>query len=158
MQLREYTAAGGVVLDESDRVLLLERWIQREAGLIHEVRLPKGHVDPGETDDEAARREVCEESGYCQVRIVADLGTAQSEWTNPLERVRRVEHYYLMRLVSPERAAPDFHSADEALFRVLWAGDLTDAQQRLTYASEKDFAGRALAALTARPARDAGAT
>ena len=50
MQVREYTAAGGVVLDDAGRVLLIERWVLRGGELRHEIRLPKGHVEPGETD------------------------------------------------------------------------------------------------------------
>ncbi len=143
METRAYSAAGGVVVDDSGRVLLLERWVQRDAGVIHEIRLPKGHVEPGETDAQAAVRETCEESGYCGLEIVADLGTAFTEWTNAREHVQRVEHYFLMRLVNMEQQAPDFHGADESLFRVVWAQDLTEAEGRLTYASEKDFAARA---------------
>lgn len=151
MLTREYTAAGGVVLDEAGRVLLLERWIKRDAGLIHEIRLPKGHVDRGETDEDAALREVCEESGHCLLQVVADLGTAITEWTNWREHVQRSEHYYLMRLTSLERVEPDFHGADEALFSTIWAADLIEAEARLTYASEKGFAGRARAYLAGQP-------
>jgi 8-oxo-dGTP pyrophosphatase MutT (NUDIX family) len=145
MQLREYTAAGGVVLDGEDRVLLLERWVQRDAGLIHEIRLPKGHVDPGETDEQAALREVCEESGYCSCQVLADLGTSFTEFTNPREHVGRKEHYFLMRVTEGAQRAPEYQDPDEALFRVLWAADLDEAERMLTYESEKQYARRALA-------------
>ena len=36
------------------RVLLIERWILRNGQPAFEIRLPKGHVEPGETDQEAA--------------------------------------------------------------------------------------------------------
>lgn len=156
MQLREYTAAGGVVLDDAGRVLLLERWVERDSGLIHEIRLPKGHVEPGETDEQAALRETCEESGYCGCEIVADLGVAFTEFTNPREHVGRRERYFLMRLVNAERGTPDFHDPDEAKFRILWAHDLADAEGRLTYASEKEFAARALAYLGTLPSSQPG--
>jgi 8-oxo-dGTP pyrophosphatase MutT (NUDIX family) len=152
VRLREYSAAGGVVLDDAGKVLLLERWIQREAGLIHEIRLPKGHVEPGETDEQAALRETCEESGYCGLDIVADLGHASVEWTNSEEHVVRQEHYYLMRLTAA-RGQPEFHSADEAKFRVTWGVDLAEAERRLTYGSEKEFASRARAYLASQPER-----
>lgn len=36
---------------------------------------PKGHVEPGETDEEAARREIEEETGLSGLELVDDLGT-----------------------------------------------------------------------------------
>ena len=161
MQLREYTAAGGVVIDGYGRVLLIERWVERNGEIVHEVRLPKGHVDPGETDEQAARRETCEESGYCSVEVLADLGTTVTEFDKRLvddeqEHVRRTEHYFLMRLTDEHRSEPNFQSADEARFQPKWAANLQEAERLLTYASEKAFARRASmparAFLTTRPA------
>jgi 8-oxo-dGTP pyrophosphatase MutT (NUDIX family) len=156
MQVREYSAAGGVVLDDAGQVLLLERWVQREARLIHEIRLPKGHVEPGETDEQAALRETCEESGYCGLEIIADLGAAYTQFIKAQERVARTERYFLMRLVHPAQGTPEFHGADEALFRVRWVANLEVAEAQLTYESEKQFARRARAHLATLPATQAG--
>jgi 8-oxo-dGTP pyrophosphatase MutT (NUDIX family) len=60
----EIQAAGGVVVDERDGTVLV----------VHRPRygdwsLPKGHLDPGETFEQAALREVFEETGVrCQLR------------------------------------------------------------------------------------------
>ena len=51
------------------------------------MRLPKGHVEAGETDAQAALREVCEETGYCKVAIVDDLGTMLGEFPRNGERM-----------------------------------------------------------------------
>jgi 8-oxo-dGTP pyrophosphatase MutT (NUDIX family) len=152
MLSREYAAAGGVVLDAAGRVLLMERWIERWGELRHEIRLPKGHVEPGETDEQAARRETCEESGYCAVEIVADLGTAFTAFSNPVEHVGRREHFYLMRLKGAEPPTPNRQGAAEALYRNIWADTLDEAEQKLTYDSEKQFAARARDALALGPA------
>ncbi len=70
--VRDEYSAGGVVLRPSSRgeleVLLIathegERW-----------GLPKGHIEPGETPEEAAVREVREETGV-QARVLAPLDT-----------------------------------------------------------------------------------
>jgi len=37
--------------------------------------LPKGHLDPGETDEQAARREIEEESGINRLKLIEDLGS-----------------------------------------------------------------------------------
>jgi 8-oxo-dGTP pyrophosphatase MutT (NUDIX family) len=54
---RETEAAGGVVIDGEGRVLLVHR------PRYDDWSLPKGHVDPGETFEQAALREVLEETG-----------------------------------------------------------------------------------------------
>ena len=155
MQVREYTAAGGVVLDDGDRVLLLERWVEREGEMVHEIRLPKGHVEPGETDEQAAARETCEESGYCCVEITGDLGTTFTHFTNASEEVHRTEHYFLMRLTEPEQGKQHFQSEDEAKFRTIWAPDFDGAERDLTYESEKLFIARARVHLAASPTPNA---
>jgi len=139
-----YRAAGGVVVDGRGRVLLLERDVVRGGRPVHEVRLPKGHVEPGESDLEAALREVCEESGYCDLAVLADLGTGRAEFDFRGDHVVRDEHYFLMRLRSPARTAPNVNPAsEEALFRVVWAENLHVARQMLTFEGEREFVRRA---------------
>lgn len=143
--LHTYRAAGGVVLDHGGRVLLLERHVVRDGGLRHEIRLPKGHIEDSETAPQAALREVCEESGFCGVVIVADLGQNTVEFISQGRPTQRQEHYFLMRLADPQRRPPQPTSAnaDEALFQPLWAGDLPTAEALLTYDSEKHFVRQA---------------
>jgi len=150
---RYYRAAGGVVLDDAGRVLLIERDVVRDGRTIHEVRLPKGKLDPGETDAMAAQREVGEESGYWDLRIVADLGEHRTEYVDRRGRpTDRDEHYFLMRLNSDEYRGQDMDpDAEEALFEPLWAADLDDAIAHLTYEGEQEFARRAKTYLNQHP-------
>ncbi|MDQ7030193.1 MAG: NUDIX domain-containing protein [Ardenticatenia bacterium] len=141
-----YRAAGGVVLDAEGRVLLLERDVVRHGRLVHEVRLPKGHVEPDESDREAALREVREESGYDDLAILADLGTGRTEFDFQGKHVVRDDHYFLMCLRSPSWVGPQVNpSGEEALFRVVWAANLEAAQGLLTFDSEREFVRRAQA-------------
>ncbi len=144
-----YHAAGGVVLDGDGRVLLLEREVWRQGAWIHEIRLPKGHVEPGESDAEAALREVGEESGYWGLVLGDDLGITTVEFEFEGRLIRRSEHYYLMHLTDPHRGEtrPKHPHAEEARFRPLWARNLAEAARLLSYESEKAVVRRAAARL-----------
>lgn len=152
---RVYRACGGVVLDPNDRVLLIERHVERDGQTIHEVRLPKGKPDPGEADVDAALREVGEETGYWQLEVIGDLGEGSVRYTDRQGRdTHRDERYYLMRLKSDHWAGQRMKpGSEEALFDPLWASDLPDAEQRLTYDGEKTWARRAIAYLAANRSR-----
>jgi 8-oxo-dGTP pyrophosphatase MutT (NUDIX family) len=130
-----YHAAGGVVI-HAGKILLLDRPGRDE------VRLPKGHIEDGESASEAALREVCEEAGYIHLDIVADLGMQQVEFTDPYRerRVTRDERYFLMRLQDEERIERD---EKEKQFSPTWA-PAADAAGRLTFETEQEFVRRAL--------------
>lgn len=138
MRSEHYQAAGGVVVREG-KMLLLDRPARGE------VRLPKGHVEPGESPRKAALREVREETGYSDLEIVADLGVLTSHFVIPDQdrEVTREEIYFLMRLRSEERAMRDDHDARQ--FQVTWV-PLEQAPARLTFDTEQEFARRAIRA------------
>lgn len=137
-----YTTGGGVVC-HADRVLLLDR---PQRG---EVRLPKGHIDPGETPRETALRETAEETGYAGLEIVQNLGVAEVGFRYRGRDYLRTEHYYLMRLTSCERGPqPD---VDARQFRPLWCA-MEEAATRLTYEAERTVVRAAIQAWRAREA------
>ncbi len=142
MATKQYIAAGGVVIDDG-RMLLLDRPLRRE------VRLPKGHIDPGETPEQAALRETAEESGYADLEITGDLGRQVVSFNFQGDDFVRTEQYFLMRMVSPRRVARS--RKDEAQFTPIWL-PLAEAVQRLTFEAEQQFAQRAVEFLERRSA------
>lgn len=137
MALIEYTTGGGVIIDDQ-RMLLLDRPARQE------VRLPKGHIDPGETAADAGLREAAEETGYEDLEIVEDLGERLVEFDYDDDHYRRREHYFLMRLRSTQQRPRPAH--DEMQFRVVWV-PLDEAPARLTFAAEQEVARAAIAAV-----------
>lgn len=135
--VQRYSAAGGVVIDEG-KMLLLDRPLRQE------VRLPKGHIDPGETPDVTALRETAEESGYHDLAIVADLGSQVVEFDHKGEHFIRTEYYFLMHLLSHQQQMRPAQDAEQ--FRVLWT-PIDQAVERLTYSAEKAIARKAIQAL-----------
>src|SRR5438876_5279030 len=89
LPVRQYEAAGGVVVREG-QVLVLWRPARNE------FRLPKGHVEPGESRQQTALRETREEGGLAHPRLVADLGQQQTEFVHEGFHVIRQESYFLM--------------------------------------------------------------
>ncbi|HFD39610.1 MAG TPA: NUDIX domain-containing protein [Anaerolineae bacterium] len=136
--VRRYHAAGGVVMNtERNRVLLLRRPHRLGPDGQPEIRLPKGHIEPGESREEAARREVREETGLSGLEIVADLGhqTVEFDWQD--RHYVRDESYFLM--VAP----PDAPTAPpEAQFERLWL-PWEEALARLTFEAEREWLRRA---------------
>ncbi len=135
-----YQAAGGLVINDG-KFLLLER---PERG---EIRLPKGHVEPGEDPRETARRETAEESGYSGLEIIADLGMQRHSFFNPFKQVfiTRDNHFYLMRLTETT------HQPGEEQFIPLWLTP-AEAEAALTFEEEREFVRRAIKALRHLPA------
>jgi 8-oxo-dGTP pyrophosphatase MutT (NUDIX family) len=135
MRAVRYQAAGGVVAD-GDQVLVLLRPSRDE------IRLPKGHVETGESAAETALREVREESGYADPFIVADLGRQTVEFIYQGAHVIRDERYYLMHLDSVQRIE---RKSKEHQFTPVWM-EWDRAAEGLTYAAEREWVRRARAA------------
>ena len=113
----EFSHAGGVVVrSAADGQRFLVAQASRNPD--HWV-LPKGHIDPGETAEEAAVREVREETGVV-AEIVSELGV--DSYSLPHEEVRAL--YYLMRFASEGPADED---------RALRWLDLEEARRTLSF-------------------------
>ena len=69
--MKETFTAGGIVVNMESRMIL----VVSQGG--RSWSLPKGHVNERETPEEAARREIYEESGLLELRLVKQLGSYQ---------------------------------------------------------------------------------
>lgn len=86
------TSAGGVVFRRLDRgrVFLLIRDPYENWGL------PKGHIEPGETPEQAALREVAEETSLTGLRVLAQLPTIDWHFRDRGVHVHKYCHFFLM--------------------------------------------------------------
>lgn len=129
-----YLAAGGIVI-HNDHVLVLQRPGRGE------IRLPKGHVERGETAVETALRETREESGYSNLTVKDDLGMRTVEFTPPDGRyVIRTERYFLLALTDEgdETVPRPEGGAHEDQFEPLWL-PWDEALAALTFDAEREW-------------------
>jgi ADP-ribose pyrophosphatase YjhB (NUDIX family) len=136
----EETSAGGFVLDRrghDPRVALIAR-ADRRGRLIWS--LPKGHIEAGETPQEAAVREIHEETGITGI-ILAALGTIDFWFMAEDRRVHKTVHHYLL-------AAQDLElsDADAEVAQVAWV-PLREVGARLRFADERRLLARVHEAL-----------
>jgi 8-oxo-dGTP pyrophosphatase MutT (NUDIX family) len=136
--VREETA-GGVVVDRSGpvpRVLLIGRRGRRGGDLVW--LLPKGHLDPGESPEQAAVREVAEETGI-RTRVRRSLGTIDYWFTADEARIHKTVHHYLLDPLGGELS-----TADAEVDEVAWVSPV-EAGRRVGYADERRLIASAVA-------------
>lgn len=102
--------------------------------------LPKGHLDPGETAEQAAQREVAEETGV-QAQLVDTLGEVRYHYERRGHRVAKVVRFYLFDYLSGDLADHD-HEIEEAR----WVG-FDQALAELTYPGERAIVQRVMSRL-----------
>jgi 8-oxo-dGTP diphosphatase len=115
-------AAGGVVVRDGC-VLLIHR------DRYDDWSLPKGKLEPGETSEEAALREVEEETG---VRGTLGAYLGQTSYTTSLGE--KVVRWWAM-------SSDDEAGTSDEVDAVEWVA-LAEAPRRLTYAGDRDVVSR----------------
>jgi len=140
--IKELSAGGVIYRRNSDNF---------EIALIH-VRsrwgLPKGHIEEGERVEEAALREVREETGL-EGKLVRKLGDFRYSYRDkgtggePIRIYKRV-FFYLMRYVRGDVRDHD-HEADDARWFAI-----EQAIKMLKFATERKMVHRAMTMLTSR--------
>jgi 8-oxo-dGTP pyrophosphatase MutT (NUDIX family) len=136
MQTRSEISAGGVVYERKDddvRVALAARRT-RKGELVW--GLPKGGIDEGESEVDAAIREVREETGLEAV-VEEDLGQIRYMYVWEGVRVRKSVRFFLM-----QATGGDVSRHDDEMEDVRWFS-LPSAIRRAAYRGEREVLERA---------------
>ena len=130
-------SAGGLVIDQSGKNGLLIGRIDHKDATGKRIlwSLPKGHIEVGETPEQAALREVAEETGI-ESAIERSLGVIDFWFMAGGKRIHKTVHHYLFRetggLLAPQESEVD---------EVGWF-PLAEIVDRLAYPDEKKLIAR----------------
>jgi len=131
---REFSA-GGVVVRDGKVITIVP--VKRAADGSRVLGLPKGHPDGDETPEQAAAREVAEETGV-RAELVEQLGDIEYDYERRGRRIRKVVRFYLFDYLSGDLGDHD-HEIEEARWM-----PLADAARELTFPGEREIVTRAI--------------
>jgi 8-oxo-dGTP pyrophosphatase MutT (NUDIX family) len=140
-EVKQARSAGGVVFRRGERgveILLLKhqggKWM-----------LPKGTIEPGETPEDVALREVREETGLSNVRVVGDLGQERYTffWRTEDAFYDKTVRYFLLEFLGGEDVRPQ---REEGFIAADWVA-VNDALSRIKYKETREIVRRAQAVL-----------
>ena len=141
MNSRSEVSAGGVVYRRSDDGVEIVLAARRTRRGDLAWGLPKGLIEPEETPEEAAVREVREETGL-EAEVEASLGDIRYFYVWEGVRVRKAVHFFLMRATGGDVSLHDHEMEDVQWF------PLSVALRRAKYKVEREVLQRAAERLT----------
>ncbi len=103
------TAAGGLVQNEKKQLLMIFRRGSWD--------LPKGKLDKGETLEDCAVREVEEETGLQQVKIISPLTITYHTYHEGTKFIIKDSHWYNMKVSGKQKLVPQ---TDEDILEIKW--------------------------------------
>jgi mutator protein MutT len=127
-------SAGGVVVRGEDVAVIVPR--RRGQSGQRVLALPKGHVDPGETPEQAATREVREEAGV-EAELVSKLDDVRYWYQRGGRRILKVVSFYLF-----EYRSGSVEDHDDEVEEARWL-PLEVAGRELSYKGERDMTEQA---------------
>jgi 8-oxo-dGTP pyrophosphatase MutT (NUDIX family) len=136
MSSKRELSAGGVVVHEGRVLVIVPTRRAADGSLV--LALPKGHLDGEETAEQAAAREVREETGV-QAELVEDLGDVRYWYVRDGRRIAKSVRFFLFRYVRG-----DIADHDDEVLEVRWL-ELERARLELTYPGERKMVELAIA-------------
>ncbi|MBX7118873.1 MAG: NUDIX domain-containing protein [Gemmatimonadaceae bacterium] len=145
---REEVSAGGVVFrrDGERTLFLLIRDSYRNWGF------PKGHLEQGEEPEQAALREVGEETGLAELALRAPIEVIDWEFRFRGRRIHKTCHFFLIE--TPDRRTEPLKA--EGITACRWAS-FEQAEQLVAYDNARAVLRQAQALLAGTAAPDPAA-
>jgi 8-oxo-dGTP pyrophosphatase MutT (NUDIX family) len=138
-------SAGGFVISKSDPnlVALMARF--NRGGKL-EWCIPKGHLEENESSEQAALREVFEETGL-EAQIIESLGEVNYQFIQDGAKISKMVHVYLMQQTGGELSFDNDPHKEASELEWVQVSELLD---RLSHGNEKRIAKMAIELIEAR--------
>lgn len=130
-------SAGGVVFRRSSLGTIEVLLIQDSYG---NWGFPKGHIEEGESRQEAALRECREETGLSELEVVGEVATSDWYFRAAGDLVHKYCDYFAMVADPNATARPQ---TAEGIQRCVWLS-LAEAEDKVTYVNARDVLRRAV--------------
>ena len=137
-------SAGGIAIRIEDGIAYAACIGRRNRAGRLEWCLPKGHLEAGESPEQAAVREVAEETGI-EAEIIQSIGTIDYWFTGDDRRVHKVVHHFLLEAKSGDISPAN--DPDQEAEEARWIAVTTLARE-LAFPNERKMAQAAAALLS----------
>ena len=128
-QFKVIFAAGGVIFNDDDKLLMIKR--------LGKWDLPKGKMDEGESAEETALREVCEETGVCHAKIISQLDDTYHIYQLRGQYILKRTFWFRMLSDTSEKIKPQ---TEEDILEVKWKNkDEVKTALKNSYGSVRDL-------------------
>lgn len=138
-------SAGGFVISKSDPKLVALMARFNRGGKL-EWCIPKGHLEQNETNEQAALREVFEETGL-EAEIIAQLGEVSYQFIQDGAKISKTVYVYLMQQTGGELSFDNDPHKEASELEWVQVSQLLD---RLSHGNEKRIAKKAIELIEAR--------
>jgi 8-oxo-dGTP pyrophosphatase MutT (NUDIX family) len=108
--------------------------------------IPKGHLEKNETAEQAALREVFEETGL-EAKVIASLGEVNYQFIQDGAKISKTVHVYLMQQTGGELSFE--HDPHKEASELEWV-QVSELLARLSHGNEKRIAKMAIELIEAR--------
>lgn len=132
---REFSA-GGIVFNDAGQVLLTKHSQNKHWSF------PKGLIDPGQTSQQAALREVWEEGGV-KAEIIDKVGYSKYVYSLNGEKIFKVVTYFLMKYLSGDHNNHDWEVEESGWYSP------KEALKQLSFSQDKGLLSVALGKIKA---------
>ncbi len=129
---QEYSAGGYVIDLKNKKILLIKTYHNQDV----EISIPKGHIDKDENDLTAAKREIAEETGYKNIKLIKKLPPDKYQYiSKDSKKIDKIVYQFLFELIDDKQEKQNLSKYEN--IKPIWV-DLDKADKIATFDNVKE--------------------